>query len=89
MSFNGLKKVATIKSELEILVDQEMLHLFTEVTAPDNILPRGMKLSTSFEDNAWKIIISGSFSLGRLRNTWDEIILHLILISQCNNIDKE
>ena len=89
MSFKGSKKVVSIKSELNILVDEEMLQLFAKVTAPDNILPQGMDLNTSFEDNTWKLTISGTFSLGRLKNTWDEIIQHLILISQCNNLNKK
>jgi hypothetical protein len=88
MSSKGSKKVVYIKSELDILVDEEMLQLFAKVTAPDNILPQGMKLSTSFEDNTWKLTISGTFSLGRLKYTWNEIIQHLILISQCNSISK-
>jgi hypothetical protein len=87
MSFKGLKKVININSKLEILLDEETLQLFAQVTSPDNILPKGMKLNTFFEDNTWKVIISGSFSLGRLKNTWDEIIQHLILISQCNNLN--
>ena len=89
MSFKGLKKVININSKLEILLDEETLQLFAQVTSPDNILPKGMKLNTFFEDNIWKVIISGSFSLGRLKNTWDEIIQHLILISQCNNLTEK
>ncbi|MHA1911072.1 MAG: hypothetical protein ACTSYA_05170 [Candidatus Kariarchaeaceae archaeon] len=89
MSFEGLKKVISIRSELEVLLDEDMLQLFSQVTAPDNILPKGMKLNALLEDNTWKLIISGSFSLGRLKTTWDEIIQHLILISQCNNLNQK
>ena len=89
MSFNGSKKVISVKSELEIFLDEEMLQLFSKVTAPDNILPKGMELITSLEDNTWKLIISGSFGLGRLKTTWDEIIQHLILITQCNNLNQK
>ena len=86
MNFKGHEKIVNLRSNLTITLDQNEIHLFEKVTSPDNILPEGMELTTSIENNVWSLTLSGSFSLGRLKNTLDEIIQHLILISRCNNL---